>query len=192
MFRRLSQFFNGSEPNEPKQPGETPIPPVRPDYEKWREVIFKVTPLQGGLENDAPGQVFGVVMDVGMPNSGGSPAAPTFVISETAFATGEASLKTAFGGGVLGLGGHPVVAEHAKQIVRAAQALLGTTAPAQNFAIPTTTNVYFYFLTTSGVMFYGCPFSDIQVRSHPYAELFVRFSQIKKEADSFMDASKKK
>jgi hypothetical protein len=163
--------------------------PVLPDYVKWREMIFKVTAAQGGLTNDAPGQVYGVVMDVGLVGPGR--AGEAFVISESAFATGEASLKTAFGGGVFGLGGDAKVAEHAKQIVRAAGALSGAAKPVNDFPLPTVAQVYFYFLTTSGVRVYQCQINDLR-SGHPYAELFGRFSEIKKKADSIMDSQNKK
>src|SRR5690242_19361037 len=79
------------------------------DYSKWRDGVFTVTSSQVAVMTDQPNQVYGVIMDVGLSDD--------FIITITAFATGESSLRTSIGGGAMGLGSNEYIAEHAKQIV---------------------------------------------------------------------------
>src|SRR5215213_7900276 len=113
------------------------------DYLKWRDVIFSVTRAQGEDGPDQPDRVYGAIMDVGLSND--------FVITITAFASGESSLRTTVGGGAIGLGGDPLIAEHAKHIVFLAQSLRMTAMSIDNPGLPPGKEVYFYFLTPAGL-----------------------------------------
>ena len=79
---------------------------ILPDYLKWREVIFSVASNQVGISSRQRDVVYGVVMDVGLVDDKGKPTNNNYVFTSTAFASGEASIRTSFGGGVIGLGGN--------------------------------------------------------------------------------------
>jgi hypothetical protein len=157
-----------------------------PDYQKWREGIFSVSAEQAEVSSSQPDRVYGVIMDVGLADEKGKPVETNLVITETAFASGESSLKTSFGGGIIGLGGAEEVSEQAKQIVGLGQGLVHLTKPANKRDLPGSGKIYFYFLTTSGVRFYECKFKDIHAQEHPFSEVFARFSVIKNRADELM------
>src|SRR5689334_2249864 len=89
------------------------------EYLKWRDVVFSVTSQQVDDLQDQPDRAYGVIMDVGLSNE--------FVITITAFASGDSSLRTTVGGGAIGLGGDPMIAEHARHIVSLAQSRGRTT-----------------------------------------------------------------
>ena len=94
---------------------------VLPDYQKWRDFIFSVPGEQVGISSHQPDQVYGVVMDVGLADEKGNPVDTNAVVTETALASGESSLRTSFGGGIIGLGSYKEISEHAKQIIHLAQ-----------------------------------------------------------------------
>jgi hypothetical protein len=159
---------------------------VSPDYQKWRDGIFSVVGEQVDVPSNQPDQVYGVIMDVGLGDDDGTPVDAKFVITETAFASGEASLQTSFGGGIIGLGGAEEVSEQAKQIVGLAQALVPITEPANNRDLPGSGRIYFYVLTTSGVRFYSGSIKELDTQEHPFNEIFARFTIIKRQADEIM------
>lgn len=150
------------------------------DYLKWREGIFIVTSTQAGVSTDQPSQVYGVIMDVGLSDD--------FIISITAFATGESSLRTTIGGGVIGLGSNEYIAEHAKQIVSSAQSLVKTTRSINNHNMPKSNRVYFYFLTTSGLMLSESTVEEVDNQIHPFHEMFERFTVIKTRSEELTKA----
>jgi len=148
------------------------------DYLKWRDVVFSVTRAQGEDGPDQPDRVYGAIMDVGLSND--------FVITVTAFATGESSLRTTVGGGAIGLGGDPFIADHAKQIVTLAQSLLKTTVPMNNHGLPQGKKVYFYFLTPSGLMLSESTVEETYSQTHPFHEIFSRFTAIKARSEELL------
>jgi len=152
------------------------------DYLKWRDVVFSVTHAQGEDGADQSDRVYGVIMDVGLSND--------FVITITAFATGEASLRTTVGGGAIGLGSDTFIAEHAKQIVTNAQSLLKTTRPMNNHGLPQGKNVYFYFLTPSGLMLSESTVEETYSQTHPFHEMFSRFTTIKVRSEELLEGSR--
>jgi len=150
------------------------------DYLKWRELVFSVTNAQ---VEDVPGQpdrVYGAIMDVGLSND--------FIITVTAFATGEASLRTTIGGGAIGLGGDKFIAECAKQIITWAQSLIKTTRLVTNHTLPQGKKVYFYFLTTAGLMLNESTLEEVSAQAHPFHEMFSRFTTIKARSEELLKA----
>jgi hypothetical protein len=152
------------------------------DYLKWRDVVFSVTRAQVEDGTDQPDRVYGVIMDVGLSND--------FVITITAFQTGESSLRTTVGGGAIGLGGDKVIAEHAKQIVTLAQSLLKTTRRMNIHNLPQGKEVHFYFLTPSGLMLSESTVEQVYARSHPFHEMFSRFTAIKARSEELLKGSR--
>jgi len=152
------------------------------DYLKWREVVFSVSRAQVQDGPGQPGRVYGVIMDVGLSNE--------FVISITAFATGESSLRTTVGGGAIGLGGDPFIAEHAKQIVNTSQSLLKTARRTNHHNLPQGKNVCFYFLTPSGLLLSDSTVEETYAQTHPFHEIFSRFTSIKARSEELLKGSR--
>jgi hypothetical protein len=152
------------------------------DYLKWREVVFSVTRAQGEDVSDPSERVYGVIMDVGLSNN--------FVITVTAFATGESSLRTTVGGGAIGLGGDLFIAEQAKQIVTLAQLLRKNTRLTNHHDLPQGKRVYFYFLTSSGFMRIESTVEETYSQTHPFHEMFSRFTAIKARSEELLKGSR--
>src|SRR5687767_13046226 len=116
VFKSLSNLFGAKKPNMK----------TTEDYQRWRELIFAVQPEQvEGSKSDA-NRVYGVIMDIGQIDRRTS---THWAISLSAFPTGEATFRPTVGGGVIGLGGDPKVAQAAQEIVQIAQGLLPETNP---------------------------------------------------------------
>ena len=145
------------------------------DYLRWRDVIFSVTSDQVDIVTDQPNQVYGVIMDVGLSDD--------FIISITAFPTGESSLRTTIGGGAIGLGSDETIAAQAKSIVVLAQSLTGKARQINNQNLPKSQKVYFYFLTTSGLMLSETTLEEVSAQDHPFYEMFGRFTEIKRRSE---------
>ena len=145
------------------------------DYLRWRDVIFSVTSDQVGVVTDQPNQVYGVIMDVGLSDD--------FIISISAFPTGESSLRTTVGGGAIGLGSDETIAAQAESIVVLAQSLTGKAHQINNQNLPKSQKVYFYFLTTSGLMLSETNLEEVSAQDHPFYEMFGRFTEIKRRSE---------
>jgi len=152
------------------------------DYLKWREFVFSVIGVQVEDVPYEPDHVYGVIMDVGLSSE--------FVITVTAFATGESSLRTTVGGGAIGLGGDPFIADHAKQIVTLAGSLLGTTRLMNNHNLPQGKQVYFYFLTPSRLRLSESTVGETYSPAHPFHEMFSRFTAIKARSEELLKDSR--
>jgi hypothetical protein len=176
MLKAIRQFFK-----------KNIIIEASPDYQNWRDGIYSVVSEQVGISSDQPDRVYGVIMDVGLVDDDGTPVDTNRVITMTAFASGESSLQTSFGGGIIGLGGAEEISAQAEQIVGLAQPLVPITKPAPNRDLPVSGGIYFYFLTTSGVKFYSCNFEQVEAQGHPFGEIFARFSIIKRQGEELKD-----
>lgn len=150
------------------------------DYLKWRGVVFSVSNMQVEVATDQPGRVFGVIMDVGLSDD--------FIITITAFPTGESSLRTTIGGGAIGLGGDEFIAQHAKRIVNLAQSLIEKARPINNHNLPKPQKVFFYFLTTSGLMLSETSVEETSAQNHPFHEMFGWFTEIKRRSEELTQA----
>jgi len=153
------------------------------DYRRWRDVIFAVTSGQVDVSTDKPNQVYGVIMDVGLSDD--------FIITITAFPTGESSLRTTIGGGTIGLGGDEFVTERAKHIVMLAQYLIEKATRINNHNLPKSQKVYFYFLTTSGLMLSEASVKETSAQNHPLHEMFGQFTKIKARSEELTKTYKR-
>lgn len=156
-------------------------PEKRREYLQWRNVVFSITSIQVGVLSDQSHQVYGVIMDVGITDD--------FIISITAFPTGESSLMTTVGGGVIGLGGDQIIADHAKHIISLAQPLIEKAKKIGEHNLPTSQTVYFYLLTTSGLMKTQATVNEAYAPNHPFHEMFERFTAIKTRSEELTKAS---
>ena len=153
------------------------------DYLNWREGILSVEPGQVGISKNDTVKVYGVIMDIGMINP---QSLCNWAISLSAFLTGEASFRPTVGGGVVGLGQYPEVAQAANEIVKISQALLRGTSPTQDFSLPEPGVVQFLFLTTSGMHVFESQLEELQRPENPYKQLLNRFGFIRQFGDQIL------
>jgi hypothetical protein len=85
--------------------------------------------------------VFGIVMDMDIDGE---------TATLVAFETGDASLYLSTGGGVIGGGAHPAVAEAARRFVASARAVRNSASRAESFPRPGRGEATFYLLATAG------------------------------------------
>jgi len=165
--------------------------PTVSDYENWRNIIFSIKSENVGVLSTEPNQVYGIVMDVGVATTDhGKPIDVKVVVSQSAFPTGESSVKWSNGGGFIGLGGDKEISEVAKQIISEAQSLLDLTNKVTNHDLPISGKVYFYLLTTSGTRLYECNLNDFKASpNQPFAQIFSRFAWIKRRGDAIWNQS---
>ncbi|MGD1857344.1 MAG: hypothetical protein ACFB2W_24175 [Leptolyngbyaceae cyanobacterium] len=154
---------------------------VTPDYQSWRETIFNIQPGQAG--GDAH-QVYGVLMDVGMMEDSTS---ERWAMSLTAFLSGEASFRPTVGGGHVGLGGDPKVAQVAQEIVQIAQTLLPNASPIDDRALPEPDLVQFFLFTADGVFGVADDIRQVQTSSNSLGQMFNRFGFIRQFSDRLSD-----
>ena len=173
------KYTSGKSANMPNTPN---TPNTLSEYHKWRDVIFSVTSDQVGVSGDKANQVYGVVMDVGLSDN--------FIISITAFPTGESSLRTTIGGGTIGLGGDEIIAKLAQQIVTSAQSLAEKATQTNDHNLPKSQVVYFYFLTTSGLMLRETSVKEAYAHNHPLHEIFIQFTKIKTRSEELKEKYK--
>lgn len=166
--------------------GKEPKSIVSEGYKKWRDTIFQTKPENAGTGADEPNKVYGVIMDIGMIDKNANAA---FALTTAALASGEATFFPTPGGGVMGLGNDPRVAEVAKSIVAQGQIFLAKAQPAKDNPLPGVGKVTFYFLTTSGLFSTTDQLNALQ--SGPYGQLLAKFGQIRGVAERMIDSRRR-
>jgi len=133
-------------------------------YTQLRNAILNLDPEQFGLSshNGTP-QVWGMLMEMGLPE-----AAVTLVV----VAEGTTSLYFGNGGGILGGGTHPSVAEASRACLAQALVDLPAFQPAQDFPLPEVKQVNFILLTFEGAFSAGVPIAVVDGGLHPLARLW--------------------
>ena len=157
---------------------------ISSQYLEWRKMILNVPP-QIELKK-IPGEVYGMLMDVGMGDGQGN----FLAISIYALHTGEASLKASPGAGVAGLGNVKEVSDMPEKILEAGQSLIRLSKPADSLDYPDAGRVHFFFLTVSGIKVYACSLNELQ-SGHPFNDLFNMFTEIKRAADKLIEQQPK-
>ena len=170
MLKAISGFFR-----------KETYPEKRKEYLRWRDVVFSITSTQLGVLSDQSDQVYGVIMEVGITDD--------FIIAITAFTTRESSLMTTVGGGVIGLGGDQIIADHVGHIISLAQPLMEKTKRIGEHNLPKSQIVHFYFLTASGLMKEQATVTESYAQNHPFHEMFERFTAIKTRSEELTKAS---
>ena len=168
--------------------GKKPNVKTKEEYQKWRELILAVPSRQAEASKSAANRVYGVVMDVGQLDP---PSGTHWALSLSAFSTGEASFRPTVGGGAIGLGEDPKVAQAAEEIVQIAQGLLPQTNPTQDTSLPEPGLIQFFFLTTDGLHLIRSAVDDFQKADSPFLPLVSRFRFIQQFADQIADQSAK-
>jgi hypothetical protein len=113
------------------------------DCEARRAAAFGVTAEELGLPDDWGTRPYGVVVDVSGPRG---------VTTIVAFATGESSLLTSTGSGIIGRASHVHVVVQAKRLVKQAADYVPLLEPTATFPHPPLGAVRFYFLTSRGIL----------------------------------------
>ena len=155
------------------------------NYRQWRSQILTIRPEQVGEPANGT-QVYGVIMDIGLVDIASN--AP-WVISLSAFATGEASFYPTPGGGFSGLGGDSRVSQTAQQIIAIAQTLQSMTEPITDVTLPEPGMVQFLFFTPEGLRQLKGHLHELQTPNHPTLPLLNRFGRIRQFADWLIDQS---
>lgn len=120
---------------------ESPIGPE--DCQARRAAALRVAAEDLDLPDGWGDEPYGVVVEVG-----GSRGVTTIL----AFATGEASLLTASGSGMIGRPSHVHVVIQARRLVEMAAGHVALAAPIADFPFPPEGAARFYFLTRKGVL----------------------------------------
>ena len=113
------------------------------DCEARRAAAFKVTAEDLALPDDWGDRPYGVIMEIGTPKG---------VTTLIAFATGQSSLLTASGSGIIGRDSHVHVVVQAKRLVREASNHVSRLEPTGAFPHPSAGMMRLYFLTRQGVL----------------------------------------
>ncbi|MBE9065990.1 hypothetical protein IQ260_04925 [Leptolyngbya cf. ectocarpi LEGE 11479] len=179
----ISQFAGPFSSTPDANPGPARMK-ITPDYQSWRETIFNSQPDQTGASEADANQVYGVLMDVGMMDNSTS---TQWAMSLTAFLSGEASFRPTVGGGYVGLGGDPKVANVAQEIVQIAQTLLPQTSPIEDQALPEPDLVQFFLFTAGGVYGVADDIRNVQAADDPLGQMLNRFGFIRQFADQLQD-----
>jgi hypothetical protein len=147
-------------------------------------VTLNIAPEVVEVSKDETNKVYGVLMDYGLIDQ---QRMVNWVISMSAFPTGEASFRPSVGGGMIGLGGDPEVAQVAKDIVAYAQTLLSQSKPTKDFSLPSPGEVRFILLTTNGMHVIEGHLNDMQFPGHVGLKLLNQFGFIRQFADNQLD-----
>jgi hypothetical protein len=133
-------------------------------YTGLRSHFLKVTPEEIGLEKPGPGEkAYGVLMEMGFESGLAS------IISLT---SGDASLYTGTGGGIIGGGGVDEVKRAARDFVTAAGKHLPRMAASKEFPYAEIGRVRFYVLTPDGVYTAEAGSDEMTDVRHPLHTLF--------------------
>jgi hypothetical protein len=131
-------------------------------YRKWRELIFSSKPEDAQVSSKEVDRVFGILMDDVQFDE---ESKTLWAISQTVFASGESSLKSTVGLGVIGLG----VGKNEENIFGAGQQLIGlaqqvftSAVKTTDYSLPDVNIVRFFFLTTSGTYFIDSQVNSIE------------------------------
>jgi len=136
---------NNNKPSEEKQAdmidtssGNTAKANENP-YEGLRELAFSMKPEQLNIQTSGDStQVYGVIMDSGMPD---------FTTTIVAYLSGDASMYTSTGGGVIGGVQHENVRQAAKEFVTAANKSLHGATKTDSTPLPAKGHFNIYLLT---------------------------------------------
>ena len=142
----------------------TAAPEPAPTYLQLRDRILSLDPSELGLSpSQAAPHVWGVLVETGY-----EVGSATLV----ALADGTTSLHYSTGGGVLGRGDYPPVAEASKSLVIESENFLQQMAGATQFPLPEVGQVRFILLTYSGSYAASASEKSLASNKHPLSPLF--------------------
>ncbi len=139
-------------------------------YAGLRNMALQTTPGQLGLDPGAdPSGVYGVVLDWPLKEG---------IISLVCFSSGDASMYTSTGGGMIGGRSHDAIKTAAKEFVQKAQHYLKLATKTQWTELPDAGKLQFCFLTASGIFFARESFSLIKNNSSVWLPLFAEANKV--------------
>ncbi len=139
-------------------------PEPAPTYLQIRERIFHLDPTELGLNPTASApDVWGVVVEIGY-----DVGSATLV----ALADGTTSLHYSTGGGLVGRGDYPPLAEASKLLVAEAQKYLPQLEATKDLPLPEIGQVRFILLTYAGFYMAGAPEKLLAADQHALSPLF--------------------
>jgi len=146
------------------------IPTDKNPYEEYRNMAFKVTPID--LELNLPlvnTTVYGVIIDWPIQ---------TNVATIVVFLTGDASVYLKSGQIYIGGFAYPTLQNLAKEMISSAQKLLSETRRTENFALPDSSFIQFSFLTNNGIFVHQETEESIDKNQTEWTPLFFKGNQI--------------
>lgn len=135
-------------------------------YLSLRAQVLGVGPEALGLAHTAEGPVvWGVVTELGMESG---------VATVVVLAEGTTSLYFSTGGGAIGAGTHPPVAEASDRLLALAESAVRTVplAPAGSYPLPSPGRVCFWLRTFGGTLAAEAPEAELEGGEHPLSPLF--------------------
>jgi hypothetical protein len=139
-------------------------------YEGLRKMSLDMTPEQLGLNlSKDKTVVYGIIMDWEMNGA---------VATTISYMSGDASMYTSTGGGVIGGGQHQNVSSVAKQLVTLAQTYLDKATKTDSTPLPDRDSVKFYFLTNKGIYVGQEVMSNFENNSSKWLGLFEEANKV--------------
>jgi len=139
-------------------------------YAGLRDMALQTTPGQLGIDPGAdPSGVYGVVLDWPLKEG---------IISLVCFSSGDASMYTSTGGGMIGGGSHDAIKSAAKEFVQKAQGYLKLAVKTDTVELPDADELQFCFLTASGIFTARESFSLIKNNSSAWLPLFAEANNV--------------
>ncbi len=133
-------------------------------YKGLRGQFLKLKPGDIGPGKAGPdAKAYGVLMEMGLPNG---------LASIISLSTGEASLYTGTGGGVIGGGGHEGVRRAARALVSESDKHLPRMAGTKDFPYAEVGRIRFYVLTGGGVYTAEAGQEELAQGTHALSPLF--------------------
>jgi hypothetical protein len=139
-------------------------------YLGLREKMLAATPVELNLPVQRnPPSAYGVVMDLVMD------AGTATIVS---LATGDTSMYTSGGGGIIGGIGHESCRTASKHFISIAQSFVPQLPRASDHALPAEGMARFYILTTDGLLVSEAPITALDAGQHPLSALFVAGNEV--------------
>ncbi|MCO8277059.1 hypothetical protein M1L60_41430 [Actinoplanes sp. TRM 88003] len=141
-----------------------PAPKPDDQYLELRGMILRTTPAEVGVAptSELP-RVWGLVMDTTWKKGG---------YTLVALADGTTSLYTSTGGGFIGCGEHPQVAEATRDALRVVEEHLDHLSPSIDASLPPAGEVVLRALAYSGEHALRAPENDLGKGRHPQSPIF--------------------
>ena len=160
-------------------------------YKNWRKTIFSLKPEDAQVSSKDVDRVFGILMDdVQLDKESNT----LWAISQTVFASGESSLKSTVGLGVIGLGvgkNEEKIFQAGQQLIELAQQLFDLTVKTEDYSLPKLNVIRFFFLTTSGTYFLESHIDKIEEGESRVFEMLKGFIYIRKYAETLIAQARK-
>lgn len=156
--------------NSMNQTNQPPMPTPDPMYLALRERILTLNPADVGLlpQQDGP-QPWAVLMELGWPEG---------AVTLVGVADGATSLYFSNGGGIIGAGETPAVAEVTRRYVADAAAFLPQMTATEAFPLPEMGQVRFYVMTHDGAYTAEAAERALQQNDHALAPLYAMAQEV--------------